>query len=418
MRARDPARRERHRLDRDRGRDPRLGRRVVGARRRSGVLERSRRAASDAAVRRTEHRRHPPRRLGLEGIQRRARPAAWRRARREGAGHAHGRPDAAVQGARSRRCCAGLRADRCDRRRCPSTSPRSTRPAPASVGIRARRSRPRAHAAASSSRARSRRSTCTSAPASRAARRTSSGRNSRSRRRRRARAARPGSRRRRRRRRTMSITQHINVTFNLQNSGVPVPGSSLVGILSYKQLWPEYIRLYSRAPDAITDGFAADSPEVLALTKILGQQNRPPNVAILRGTRPPTQKYALGARRDSRRRAVQAQRQGRGRHGDAGGVYAAREPRFRRRRRHRRDGQDPRGRPRHDDRGRPVSREERRRRAADGSRRGHELLDQRCRRDNYKFSTSKANALANVVVDITAAAGGGTCTRCSAPRTT
>lgn len=91
----------------------------------------------------------------------------------------------------------------------------------------------------------------------------------------------------------MGITQHITVTFNLQNSGVPTPGFGLIGILSYKNLWPARSKLYSSANDAIADGFAATSPEVLALQKILGQAIRPPTVAILRGTRPPTQRYAL-----------------------------------------------------------------------------------------------------------------------------
>lgn len=92
----------------------------------------------------------------------------------------------------------------------------------------------------------------------------------------------------------MSIDEHINVTISINNSGVSRQSFGTIGILSYKQLFPERYRPYRQPSEAIADGYASTSPEVLALQTIFSQTPRPTQAAILRGVRPPTQRYVLG----------------------------------------------------------------------------------------------------------------------------
>lgn len=91
----------------------------------------------------------------------------------------------------------------------------------------------------------------------------------------------------------MSIDEHINVSISINNSGVSRQSFGTIGILSYKQLFPERRRVYRQASEAVADGYASDSPEVMALTTVFSQTPRPTEAAILRGVRPPTQRYLL-----------------------------------------------------------------------------------------------------------------------------
>lgn len=91
----------------------------------------------------------------------------------------------------------------------------------------------------------------------------------------------------------MTIDSHVQVTATVNNAGIAKQGFGLTGVLSYTGLFAERKRVYTRLADLITDGFASDGPEALAVAKILGQSPHPTQVAILRGTRKPTQRYVL-----------------------------------------------------------------------------------------------------------------------------
>lgn len=93
----------------------------------------------------------------------------------------------------------------------------------------------------------------------------------------------------------MSIDQHVNVTLAVNNAGIKGVGFGLVAVLTYKQLWSDRKRLYSSTNAAVLDGFPADSPEGLAITRAFAQSPHAKQVAVIRGTRPPTLRYALEA---------------------------------------------------------------------------------------------------------------------------
>jgi len=93
----------------------------------------------------------------------------------------------------------------------------------------------------------------------------------------------------------MSVDQHINVTVTINNTGISRQGFGTIGMLSYKSLFPERSRTYQRVSDAVADGFAATSPEILAASAIMGQSPHPISFKILRGSLPPTQRYVLAA---------------------------------------------------------------------------------------------------------------------------
>lgn len=91
----------------------------------------------------------------------------------------------------------------------------------------------------------------------------------------------------------MSIDQHVNVTVRINSAGIPRQGFGTIGILTYATVFPEVSRTYRRLADLIADGFAADSPEAIALGRILGQTPHPQTVKLLRGSTPPTQRYRI-----------------------------------------------------------------------------------------------------------------------------
>lgn len=93
----------------------------------------------------------------------------------------------------------------------------------------------------------------------------------------------------------MSLDTHVQVTLTVNNTGVALAGFGLIGAITYKTVFPERIRLYNRLADVISDGFAADSPEAIAVTRILGQSPHPTQVALIRGDLAPTQRYVVEA---------------------------------------------------------------------------------------------------------------------------
>lgn len=95
----------------------------------------------------------------------------------------------------------------------------------------------------------------------------------------------------------MSLDPHVSATLVVNNSGVALAGFGLIMVPTYKTVFPERRRYYSKAASAITDGFPSDSPEVIALTRIFQQNPHPPQVMVGRfdAAHAPTQRYSLKA---------------------------------------------------------------------------------------------------------------------------
>jgi hypothetical protein len=93
----------------------------------------------------------------------------------------------------------------------------------------------------------------------------------------------------------MSLDTHVQVTLSVNNAGVALAGFGLIGVLTYKNVFPERRRLYNRLADVIADGFAADSPEAIAASRIFGQSPHPMQLMLIRGDLAPTQRYLVEA---------------------------------------------------------------------------------------------------------------------------
>lgn len=93
----------------------------------------------------------------------------------------------------------------------------------------------------------------------------------------------------------MSLDQHIDVTLVVNNAGVTGQGFGTIARISWQAPWTDASRTYRRASDAVNDGFASDSPEVLFLSSVFRQSPKPATAKILRGTRPPTIQYTMSA---------------------------------------------------------------------------------------------------------------------------
>lgn len=91
----------------------------------------------------------------------------------------------------------------------------------------------------------------------------------------------------------MSIDQHVNVTLTVNNFGIALEGFGTIAVLTYKTFFPGTSVTYRRLADAIAAGLPADSPEALAIAKILSQSPHPLTVKLIKGTRPPTQRYTI-----------------------------------------------------------------------------------------------------------------------------
>jgi hypothetical protein len=93
----------------------------------------------------------------------------------------------------------------------------------------------------------------------------------------------------------MSIDQHVAVNILVNSGGIEKIGFGTIGVISYKTaLFGDNPSLtYRRLAAAITDGFAADSPEALAIERILAQSPHVPQVKLLKATRIPTLTYVI-----------------------------------------------------------------------------------------------------------------------------
>lgn len=92
------------------------------------------------------------------------------------------------------------------------------------------------------------------------------------------------------------IDQHINITISIKNTGIARAGFGLAMILSYSSvIAPDFTRSYSDPSDMVTDGFAEDSPELLAAEAQFNQSPHPTSVLIGRGTNIPTLQYQVSA---------------------------------------------------------------------------------------------------------------------------
>lgn len=87
----------------------------------------------------------------------------------------------------------------------------------------------------------------------------------------------------------------IQVDITVSQAGTPRDGYGMPLIPSHNAPWLDRVRLYSDSSDAVTDGYASDSPEVLALAAIFSQTPKPPLVAVGRMTAEVTQRYELAA---------------------------------------------------------------------------------------------------------------------------
>ena len=92
----------------------------------------------------------------------------------------------------------------------------------------------------------------------------------------------------------------VNLQVAIVAGGPTREGFGLDLILSHRANlhvdFHERARLYNETSDAVADGFAEGSPEVLALDALFSQTPRPPQVAIGRCESAVTQKYTISAR--------------------------------------------------------------------------------------------------------------------------
>lgn len=93
----------------------------------------------------------------------------------------------------------------------------------------------------------------------------------------------------------MSLDTHVQVNLVVNNSGVALAGFGLIAALSYSPVLTQRATLYSRASAAVTDGFAADSPEVLFISKVMSQAQHPTQVMLIKGDLAPTMRYLIEA---------------------------------------------------------------------------------------------------------------------------
>lgn len=93
----------------------------------------------------------------------------------------------------------------------------------------------------------------------------------------------------------MSATdQHISITISLKSTGIARAGFGLALIISYSDvIAPDITRRYSNAAAMVTDGFASDSPEVLAAEAQFNQTPCPTAVLVGRAVLKPTLKYTV-----------------------------------------------------------------------------------------------------------------------------
>jgi hypothetical protein len=87
----------------------------------------------------------------------------------------------------------------------------------------------------------------------------------------------------------------INITLRIQNAGIARLGFGLPLIVSHNAPWADRRRLYSSFAEVVDDGFAADSPEAIAVAAIFAQSPHPRQVMIGRAASAVTQRYEIDA---------------------------------------------------------------------------------------------------------------------------
>jgi hypothetical protein len=109
-----------------------------------------------------------------------------------------------------------------------------------------------------------------------------------------------------------SPDNYISIAISLVQPGVSTPGFGTPLILSATADFAERTRLYTDTDGMVTDGFAADSPEVLAAGAMFAQSPHVPQVKIGRLALPPTLVYVVGVAnvRDSHQYAINVKGEG------------------------------------------------------------------------------------------------------------
>jgi hypothetical protein len=91
-----------------------------------------------------------------------------------------------------------------------------------------------------------------------------------------------------------TLTDYVQITITRDTVGITAPGYGTPLVLGYSATWADRIRFYEDLPSMVTDGFATDSPEYLAVQAMLSQNPRPVQVAVGKGLLKPTQVYVVG----------------------------------------------------------------------------------------------------------------------------
>lgn len=90
-----------------------------------------------------------------------------------------------------------------------------------------------------------------------------------------------------------AVTNYVNMVITADSVGVQREGFGTMLIPSATATFPERARVYTSTAEIIADGFAADSPEVLAAGAAFGQNPHVPEVMIGRCALPPTQVWQV-----------------------------------------------------------------------------------------------------------------------------
>jgi hypothetical protein len=91
-----------------------------------------------------------------------------------------------------------------------------------------------------------------------------------------------------------SLDNHVSMVVTADSVGVARAGFGMPLVLSPNAPRPERVRVYQRLADVISDGFAANTPEALAVGAMFGQSPHARRVAIGRAANRPTQRYSVG----------------------------------------------------------------------------------------------------------------------------
>lgn len=93
----------------------------------------------------------------------------------------------------------------------------------------------------------------------------------------------------------MTLDTHIDVSVNVNNQGVVQIGFGTIGVLSHRAgpFGANKSLTFSQYADAVKAGFPSDGPEALAILRVMNQSPHVKNVKLLKGTNIPTISYKL-----------------------------------------------------------------------------------------------------------------------------